>query len=717
MACGVCSGVLNRAILVVAVLATTGSVLAAQAGPASHPIRGFSPEAAGRQLQIEGRLASMLSTDSTGAYFRWLTAAPHPAGSDENKRLADRIADLWRSYGWEDVRLRRYDVLLPWPRQLSVTMLAPTRYEASLKEDCYPEDPKACVGSGLTYLGMSASGEVSGELVYANSGNPADYDWLEAQGVDLRGKIAIVRYSNPYSYRGFKALTAERRGLKALLIYSDPQEDGYRRGLTFPNGPWGPESHIQRGAISYDFIVPGDPLTPGWASVEGARRIPEAESKAIPKMIAVPISARDATPLLQSLTGPVAPAAWQGALPFTYRVGPGASTVRVNVAMDGKTRSIWVVEARIRGSEEPEQTVVLGNHRDAWVYGGVDPSSGSATELELARVIGRLVREGHRPRRTLVLTSWDAEEWHLTGSTEWGEELAPELSRSAVAYLNVDGSTSGPNFAASAVASVNPLVVQAARDVADPAGKGSVLDAWARSEWATRASAGDSLDLVDNKLGSGSDYTVFLNFLGLPVVDLAFDGPYGVYHSQYDNYYWMTHFGDPGFRYMTAMAEIWGRMALRLANAEVLPFDFRLYATRVGGFLDELAALPGVAQHLDLAPAREAQRAWAVAADALEVSMRDLTNGADRPDASARRARLNTTLRSVEQAWLLPGGIPGRPWFRHALYAPKYTYAAMELPGVREAVDSADWATAQRELARLTERITAVAQVVRHAAE
>ena len=676
--------------------------LGAQSNPAK-PIRGFSPAAAQQQLQLEERLNALLSRDSTAAYFKELTAQPHPAGSERNHQLALWMADRWRGFGLEDVRLHRYDVLLPWPEQVSVTMLSPSRFEATLKEDCYPEDPQGCTGSGLTYLGMSASGDVTGELVYASSGNPADYDWLESQGIDLHGKIAIVRYSNPYSYRGFKALTAERRGLKALLIYSDPQEDGYRRGLTFPNGPWGPESHIQRGAITYDFMVAGDPLTPGWASVPGARRIPVADALSVPKIIAVPISANDAAPLLKALTGPVAPPAWQGALPFTYRVGAGPATVRVNVKMDDSTRSIWVVEGRIRGSEHPEQMVVLGNHRDAWVFGAVDPSSGTASEMELARALGRLAREGQRPTRSIVLASWDAEEWHLTGSTEWGEQFAQQLGAGAVAYINVDGSVSGPNFAASAVASLDPLILETARDVTDPSG-GSLFDAWRRNA--------DAPQPVVNRLGSGSDYTVFLNFLGLPIIDMAFNGPYGVYHSQYDNAYWMTHFGDPGFRYMTTMADVWGRMALRLANAPVLPFDFSRYADVVGGFLNALDSVPGVREHLDLSAARAAQQRWTIAAAGLDSAMRRALDSKDKQG----RDRLNQALRAIEQTWLLPDGIPGRPWFRHALYAPKYTYAAMELPGVREAVDRGDWSTAAHELERLTQRISAVADAVHTAA-
>lgn len=423
----------------------------------------------------------------------------------------------------------------------------------------------------------------------------------------------------------------------------------------------------------------------------------------MPKIIAVPISANDAAPLLKALTGPVAPAAWQGALPFTYRVGAGPATVRVTVKMDDSTRSIWVVEGRIRGSEHPEQMVVLGNHRDAWVFGAVDPSSGTASEMELARALGRLAREGQRPTRSIVLASWDAEEWHLTGSTEWGEQFAQQLGARAVAYLNVDASVSGPNFAASAVASLDPLILETARDVTDPGG-GSLLDAWRRHA--------DGPQLVENRLGSGSDYTVFLNFLGLPIVDMSFDGPYGVYHSQYDNAYWMTHYGDPGFRYMTTMADVWGRMALRLANAPVLPFDFSRYADVVGGFLNALDSVPGVREHLDLSAARTAHQRWMNASAGLDSAMRRALDSKDKQG----RDRLNQALRAIEQTWLLPEGIPGRPWFRHALYAPKYTYAPMELPGVREAVDRGDWSTAARELERLTERISAVADAVHTAA-
>lgn len=693
-------------------------------------MRGFTPAAAALERRIEADLAARLDRDSVRAFFRHLTEEPHPAGSERNNALARFIADRWTAYGLDEVHLRRYDVLMPWPRDVRVEMVAPTRYVATLREDAYAQDPHTAKDAGITYLGMSASGDVTGELVYASSGNPSDYDWLESQGIDLKGKIAIVRYSVPYSYRGFKALTAEKRGLKALIIYSDPAQDGFVKGGTFPDGPWGPASHIQRGALSYDFMFAGDPLTPGVPSIPGVRRIPESESVQIPRIIAVPMSYRDAEPLLRALGGPAAPAEWQGALPFTYRVGAGPAQVRVLVDMDGATRPIWVVEGRIRGTEEPDKYVVLGNHRDAWVFGAVDPSSGTATQLELARVLGGLAKEGQRPKRSIVFASWDAEEWHLTGSTEWGEQFAEELRRNAIAYLNVDGSTSGRDFEAGAIASLNALVTETVRDVRDPGASGSVLESWGRvieSERresviggaATRAaaSAPKPIDYPGNELGSGSDYTVFLNFLGLPIVEMSFGGPYGVYHSTYDNAYWMEHFGDPGYRYMTTMGEVWGRMALRLANAEHYPHDFALYADRVGGFLDALGAQPGVSAALDLRSVRVAQARWLVEATRLESALRTGLSSAPGAARSARLRATNEAMRRVEQALLHAEGIPGRPWFKHVLYAPRYTYAAMTLPGVQEAVDAKDWERARAQLAVVAARLDAAATATRAAAD
>ncbi len=722
---------INAALLAASLLtACTGGPGPVLTGAQSQPdsLRGFSAIAAANEQAVETDLAHRLSRDSTGRFFRYLTDEPHPAGSVRNKELAESIAERYRAWGLDHVQLHRYDVLLPWPREVTVTMTAPTRYEATLREDVYPEDPHTAKDTGITYLGMSASGDITGELVYAASGNPADYDWLEQQGMNLKGKIALVRYSVPYSYRGFKALTAEKRGLAAVLIYSDPAEDGFVKGPTFPNGPWGPESHIQRGAITYDFMVAGDPLTPGYASLPGAPRIKASDALSVPKIMMVPMSYRDARPLLQALGGPDAPTSWQGAMGFTYRVGAGPTTVRVKVDMDDATRPIWVVEGRITGTEEPEKYVVLGNHRDAWVFGAVDPSSGTATQMELARVLGAQAKAGRRPKRSIVFASWDAEEWHLTGSTEWGEQFADDLRKNAVAYLNVDGSTSGATFEAGAIASLNPLVAQVVRDVKDPGASGSVLDSWGRAlrkekrdanigGGATRETvAKRPIDYPGNALGSGSDYTVFLNFLGLPIVEMSFNGPYGVYHSAYDNAYWMEHFGDPGFRYMTAMSEVWGRMALRLANAEHYPHDFVLYADRVGGFIDALAAQPAASGRLDLAEVRAAQAGWLTSAQTLERVLAATLAASPSATRTQQLAAMSEAMRSVEQTLLLAEGIPGRPWFRHVLYAPRYTYAAMTLPGVQEAVEAGDWQRAQAQLAAVAARLRDAATATARAA-
>jgi N-acetylated-alpha-linked acidic dipeptidase len=679
-------------------------------------IPGFTASSSAGERQLEARLVDLLDPSSTARHFRLLTEEPHPAGSDENLELAHYVRDQFVASGLEDVRLLRYDVLLPWPRKVAVSMVEPHEFSASLAEDGYPVDKDSyAVGASLTYLGMSASGDLTADVVYAHSGNPEDYDWLQAQGIDPRGKIAIVRYSMPYSYRGFKAWEAERRGVAALLIYSDPEDDGYHRGEVFPNGPWGPESHIQRGAITYDFIVPGDPLTPGWPSLEGAKRIAAEEARSVPKIPAVPMSWRDARPILESLRGPVAPRSWQGGLPFTYRVGPGPAKVHVEVDMDDEIRSIWVVEGRIRGSEKPDELVILGNHRDAWVYGAVDPSSGTASLLEAARVLGALAESGERPRRTLVFANWDAEEWHLTGSTEWGEQFASELGENAVAYLNVDSSTSGPEFSVSAIASLNPTIVEVAREVVDPNSRRSLLEAWQGMREPTVAADDTAATLVENELGSGSDYTVFLNFLGVPVVNLTFDGPYGVYHSQYDDLYWMEHFGDPGYRYMTAMVEVWGRMALRLANADVLPYDFRPYASTVQEFLDSLRAVGRAEEKLDLEGIEAVLEEWREAAEKLQHAV-DGALSLEGGLPADSFAPLDAALIGVERELLLAEGIPGRPWFKHCLYAPRYTYAPLSLPGVREAAESGDWDLARRQLDLLEERLRAVTEAVRRSA-
>ncbi|MBV9609329.1 MAG: M28 family metallopeptidase [Acidobacteria bacterium] len=668
--------------------------------PTDASIMGFTPIDARLEFAIESKLKSFISSDSERRFHRYLTAEPHPAGSARNNDLARWIARQWRWQGLEDITIHRYDVLNSFPREVSVEMVTPLRYQADLREAAYREDPDtANPRVHSSWFSMSASGEVTAPVVYAHTGNPEDYELLRKQGIDVKGKVVLVRYSNPYSYRGFKALTAQQLGAAAILIYSDPAEDGYKKGAVFPDGPWGPETHIQRGAVTYDFIVPGDPTTPGWASLPGAQRISPDQARSVPKIIAVPLSWHDARPLLEHLGGPFAPTDWQGGLPFEYHLG-GDATVHVKVQLDTRIMPNYVVEGRIRGSEVPDQWVILGNHRDAWEFGGVDPSSGTASMLELTSALGRMLRQGLRPRRTLVFCSWDGEEVGLTGSTEWGEQFADQIKHSAIAYLNVDSSTSGPDFDPSAVPSLAKMLVEVSRAIADPSGR-PLHDAWMAAAARERKEAGErepvtDANLVNTRIGSGSDHTVFLNFLGRPTMELQFNGPYGVYHSMYDDFYWMNHFGDPGYKYHALMSELWGTIALRLANAQLLPLDFVGYAENIRKFLEEVQKKPAAAEHVNfIAALRQADRFKHEAEVLDERISSSLASG-----VLARNGvdTLNRRLMSVELNWLNPDGIPGRPWFKHVIYAARYTYAHLELPGITEAVENGDWQTAQEQL-------------------
>jgi N-acetylated-alpha-linked acidic dipeptidase len=644
----------------------------------------------------------------------FLTAEPHVAGSPRDRALAEWVRDRWREYGLEQVEIVEHEVLLAYPIEAVVESTLPSvngkpaaTWRATLKEDAVAGDPFSARDNGIAYHAYSASGDVTAPIVYAGGGSPEDYEWLAQHGIDVKGKIVLVRYSVPYSYRGFKALTAEQHGAAGILIYSDPDDDGFRKGATYPDGPWGPESHIQRGGVVYDFRVPGDPLTPGWASVPGAPRVKPADAVSLPKIMSVPLSWRDARPIMEALTGPVAPTAWQGGIPptrnsdfkvgqktltlksdfpgapITYRVGPGPLTVHLHVRNDDRIRPIWTVTGRIPGSTTPDQRVIVGNHRDAWAYGGVDPSSGTASLMELARSLGALAKQGTRPRRTIEFANWDAEEFSLTSSTEWGEQHAADLSAHAVAYLNVDSSAGGPDFKAQAVPALNRLVTQSARDVL---GLTENDDA-----------------IVSNRLGSGSDYTVFLNFLGVPSADMTYTGPYGVYHSVYDNHLWVQKFGDPGFLRQTAMTRVWGVMALRLANAEVLPLDYRATAARVREYVNDAAEHASKAQREPLRQLTNAVDRFTTAAAAAGTRVDALlvTDAPDRRSASL----LDDALMKTERAFLDPSGLPGRPWYRHLLFAPKPTYAAEVIPGITETMEARD---DKQFVAQVTHLVTAL---------
>jgi N-acetylated-alpha-linked acidic dipeptidase len=663
---------------------------------------GFTAESGRRQRETEAAFLSLPQPESCEAHHRELTKAPHTAGTEGARRVAAYVADRFREYGLE-TEVVSYDVLLSSARvvQVEMTTADQTRpVRLANREEPIPEDPGSAEPTlALPWHAYARSGDVEGEVVYANHGRPEDYAALSGLGIDVKDKIVLARSFK--GYRGGKSLEAEKRGALALVTYSDPSEDGYVQGDMYPKGPWGPESHVQRGANVYDFIVPGDPLTPGWPSVPGARRIPEADSEILPKIPTVPLSFKDARVILEALSGPVRPARdWQGGGPFAYHVGPGPARLRVRLVIPRELRPIRDVIGRIRGADpDPAvaaQVVLLSNHHDAWTYGGVDPSSGTATALELARALGDLQRRGIRPRRTIVFGIWDAEEFTLTGSTEWGEQNEERLARDAVACLNVDASTSGDTLSVSAVPSLRPFLYEAARAVPDPKGRGSVYDVWRAAGPGSGRGYGvlagaRTEDPAVRILGSGSDYTVFFNHIGVPSVDAVFDGPYGVYHSIYDTHEWMRRFGDPGFQYHAAMARLWGIMALRLANADVLPLDYATYGRDLLVYLDDVEALARArGMEVDLAEARAGAAALARLPAASPLA-----------DVAADAAARNGALMRAERDLLDPDGIPRRPWFRHLVYAPLPTYEAETLPGVREAILAGDTAATRAQAAAL----------------
>lgn len=665
----------------------------------AQTILGFTAAATAKQAGIETQFKAIPTPAQARRQLRIFTAEPHPAGSDRNNELARYIASEWNKQGLQDIVVRRYDVFSSDPAETMLEMVAPTHYRATLREAPYDQDPDSKNPNiSAAWIGMSKSGDITAPVIYAHSGNPDDFALLRKNGIDVRGKIVLVRYSNPYSYRGFKALTAEKEGAAAILIYSDPAEDGAGKGKVFPDGPWGPETHFQRGAIEYDFQQAGDPTTPGWPSLPGAKHIPTTASSAVPKIMALPLSWHDARPLLENMDGPAAPHDWQGGLPFTYHLGDGRVRAHLKIQMKETLKANYVVEGRIRGSDYPDEWVLVGNHRDAWVFGAADPSSGTAAMLEVTRGLGKLAKRGIRPRRTMLFLSWDGEETSFAGSAEWSEQFAHELWQKAVAYLNVDIGVAGADFEGNSVGSLAPLLVDASKGLREPSGR-SLYEAWhdSRARDLKERAESDAItdfNLAETRIGSGSDYAALLDHVGVPVMDVTFVGPYGVYHSAYDDFYWMDHFGDPGFHYHTLMAQLLGILTLRLSNANFLPYDFGSYGAHIREYLNTL----GRKNHLsglDLVSLHGA-------IDAFEHSGKQLNESVATALASPTldpllADQINRGMMRVERNWLSPVGIPGRPWYKHLLYACRQTYAHLELPGLTEAVESSDLPAAQRQ--------------------
>ena len=648
----------------------------------------------------EIKFLSVPSPAALEAHMKVLAAEPHVAGTPADYRTAQYVAAKFREAGL-DTSIAEYRVWLDYPAQVSLKAYGPN---GLILDGPTPEhvagDPYQDHAHVLpAFSGYSPSGDVTASIVYANYGRPEDFQQLEQLGVDVRGKIVLVRYGE--NFRGVKVYLAEEAGAAAVIIFSDPSEDGFAKGDAYPNGPWRPATSVQRGTVEFGFQHPGDPTTPGFASrmdLPDSRRMNARSNPDMPRIPVMPLSAHDAQPVLEALTGPTAPRDWQGALPINYRVGAGPVVVHLTIKNDSGYHTIWNVMGKIKGTEFPDELVIAGNHRDAWVYGAVDPVSGTTAMLEAARGLGELMKTGWRPKRTILFASWDAEEQGLIGSTEWVEDNETVLAK-AVAYFNTDTGAAGPNFRAAATPSLRNFLRDITMIVPSPKG-GMLIDQWRLlGRMAAPAAAGGS-DVALGNLGSGSDYMSFVDHMGIPSSDIRTSGNYGVYHSVFDNYEWYRKFGDPGYLYSQMIARVFGLEVLRMSDAEVLPYDYQAYGMDIMQYVlqAERRAKEVFGEGApDFAPTLRAARRFV-------SEGRQLGHEQESPNDVRG---LNETLIKVERDLLLPKGLPKRPWFRHSIFAPADLkgYTASVIPGVNEAIEYGDLATATDQLSELAKAL------------
>ncbi|HZE09250.1 MAG TPA: M20/M25/M40 family metallo-hydrolase [Gemmatimonadaceae bacterium] len=670
---------------------------------------GYSEQAAAVERATEADAIVRPSASRASAESRFLSLQPHMAGTPAQARTRDYVIDQMKSWGLE-TEVRTYTVWMPHPLSAQIWRIAPNPIELTLKEGAVPEDTTSfSFPQVMPFNGYGAAGDVRGEVVYVNYGLIEDYAQLDSMGVSVKGKIAVARYGR--SYRGIKAREAEKHGALGLIIYSDPADDGYVRGDVYPIGPMRPAQGVQRGSV---MNPDGDPSTPGYPSTQGAKRIPIADMD-VPHIPVLPISYGNAAELLRGLSGNAIPQSWQGGLPFRYHVGPGPVQARMAVTTDAAThpyKQIWDTFGMVRGSEFPDEIVLVGGHRDAWGPGAADNVSGTVSVLESARAIAEQVRAGNRPKRTIIFATWDAEEWGLLGSTEFVEDDTLRLTRSAVAYLNQDDVAQGPNFGAGGSPSLRPLLRDVARVVPDPSKKGSVYDVW-------RKGANLSADTLEPQMGDpggGSDFAGFYNHLGIPIADWGFGGPQGVYHSAYDSYHWMSKFGDPHFEYHATNAKIAAATLLRISNAEILPYDYVEYARTMQRFTSQ------VGQAIS-------EKHWKVSAVELSNAIGKMATAATAFAAARDRAlaggispsnakQVNAQLLEVERQLTRPSGLVTRPWFRNLIYASDENngYSTMTLPSVNEAIRTGDEAAVGKELTDLARRFDAATHALQMAA-
>ena len=718
------------------------TLAAAQNAPAGQQraLQGFDREGSDRERAIEKQFDSFLKKDEARDWMKRLSARPHHLGSPYGKENADFIASLFRSWGY-DTEIERFDVLFPTPKTRLLEMTAPEKFTARLEEPVLKEDATSGQKSEQlpTYNAYSIDGDVTGQLVYVNYGVPQDYEALERRGIDVRGKIVIARYGG--SWRGIKPKVAAEHGAIGCIIYSDPRDDGYFAGDTYPKGAWRNENGAQRGSVADMPLYPGDPLTPGVGATPNAKRLDIKDAQTLTKIPVLPISYSDALPLLKALEGPVAPAAWRGSLPITYHIGPGRTTVHLKLEFDFKIVPAYDIIARLRGSDRPDEWVIRGNHHDAWVNGAGDPVSGLVGLLEEARAVSQLTKSGWRPKRTVIYCVWDGEEPGLLGSTEWAETHAQELQQKAVLYVNSDGNSRGfLNVGGSHT--LERFMNDVARDVVDPEKEIPVFERLRarrilNGNAEERREARERADLRISALGSGSDYTPFLQHLGIATVNVGYGGEGendGVYHSVYDSFDHYVRFADPTFDYAVALSKTGGRAVLRFANADYLPLNFGNFSDTISQYVKEVMKLASDEREAISERNRRINEKTFEAADdptktlvvpksekpapfinfaplqnalsRLEESCRNYDNAMRDPAAIARlqsrdvQQALDNGLRQVELAMITERGLPRRPWFKHQVYAPGfYTgYGVKTLPGIREAIEQHNWDEAGEQI-------------------
>jgi N-acetylated-alpha-linked acidic dipeptidase len=685
----------------------------------TESLRGYSTAESKAEREWEEKMRAIPDPKNLRENMRILSSAPHHVGSVKDKENAEFILRKFREYGLK-AEIEQFYVLFPTPRERLVELVEPEKYTALLKEPAVVEDPDSTNSGQLpTYNAYSADGDVRAQVIYVNYGTPKDYEDLAKLGIDVKGKIVLARYGE--SWRGIKPKVAYEHGAVGCLIYSDPHDDGYFKGDIYPEGAYRPWHGVQRGSVADMPIYPGDPETPGWGSVKGAKRLPLEEAKTLMKIPVLPISYGDALPILKSIRGPVAPEAWRGALPITYHIGPGPAVVHLKAAFNWNIEPIYDVIARIEGSDFPDQWIVRGNHHDAWVNGASDPISGLVAELEEARALGMLMQQGWRPKRTIIFAAWDGEEPGLLGSTEWAEAHAEELNTKAAAYLNTD--TNGKGWlGVSGSHTLERFMNEVMRDVRDPQSGKSIWEALQdrRQEKAKTEEEKKELkeraDLRIGALGSGSDYTVFIDHLGVASLNLGFggEGDGGVYHSIYDSFAWYTRFSDTTFEYGRALAQTVGSSVMRMANASALPFEFEDLADTVTKYVTELEKLSQEAkppESIELSSLKEAAANLKQAAERYQATFRKRSSEGDGVMSAAQRTALNQILLLIERHMVNKEGLPGRPWFKHEIYAPGlYTgYGVKTLPGVREAIEQEHWSEVKPQMEKIRAALLDVA--------